>query len=45
MVIVEFFSQVPIENMISALAGSPERVIIVGESKKIEKLPVFRRFL
>ncbi len=46
MVIVEFFSQVPIENMISALASSPERVIIVGESKKIEKkLPVFRRFL
>lgn len=46
MVIVEFFSQTPIENMISALANSPERVVFLGEYKKMKRYdPVFRRFL
>lgn len=46
MVIVEFFSQTPIENMISALANRPERVIFLGEYKKMKRYdPVFHRFL
>lgn len=46
MVIVEFFSQVPIENMISALTNAPERVVFVGESKRMKKYdPAFHRFL
>lgn len=46
MVIVEFFSQTPIENMISALANRPERVIFLGEYKKMKRYdPAFRRFL
>jgi len=46
MVIVEFFSQTPIENMISALANSPERVVFLGEYKKMKRYDsVFRRFL
>lgn len=46
MVIVEFFSQTPIENMVSTLANSPERVIFLGEYKKMKRYdPVFRRFL
>lgn len=46
MVIVEFFSQVPIENMISALTNAPERVVFVGESKRMKKYDsVFHRFL
>lgn len=46
MVIVEFFSQSPIENMVSALANAPEKVVFVGEYKKMKRYdPTFRRLL
>lgn len=46
MVIVEFFSQSPIDNMISALVNTPETVVFVGESKAMKRYdPIFRRFL
>lgn len=46
MVIVEFFSSSPIENMVSALANRPERVVFVGDRNKMVKYdPTFRRFL
>ncbi len=45
-VIVEFFSQSPIENMISALVNRPERVIFLGEAKKMKRYDAaFHRFL
>jgi hypothetical protein len=46
MVIVEFFDRTPIENMISSLANSPEKVIFVGNKKiMIKQDETFRRFL
>lgn len=36
MVIVEFFSETMIENMISALANAPERVVLVGDAKMMK---------
>lgn len=46
MVIVEFFCQSPIDNMISALVNAPEKVVFVGESKAMKRYdPIFRRFL
>ncbi|MBQ3503998.1 MAG: DUF1887 family protein [Oscillospiraceae bacterium] len=46
MVIVEFFSRTPIDNMISAFANRPERVVFLGEYKKMKRHdPVFHRFL
>jgi len=46
MVIVEFFSRTPIDNMISAFANRPERVVFLGEYKKMKRYdPVFHRFL
>lgn len=46
MIIAEFFSTTAIENMISALANRPEKVIFLGEYKKMKRYdPVFRRFL
>jgi len=46
MVIVEFFSRTPIDNMITTLANRPERVIFVGELKRMQKHDAaFRRFL
>lgn len=46
MVIVEFFSQSPIENMIGTLANAPERTVFVGEMHRMKKCEsIFRRFL
>ena len=46
MVIVEFFGQSPIDNMVSTLANYPDTVVFVGELKEMKKYdPVFRRFL
>lgn len=46
MVIVEFFSQSPIENMVSTLANRPEVVVFVGDLKKMKRYhPVFLKFL
>lgn len=46
MVIVEFFSETMIENMISALANAPERVVLVGDAKMMKKCDAdFRNFL
>lgn len=46
MVIVEFFDRTPIENMIGAFANRPERVVLVGETKKMKQQDNnYRRFL
>ncbi len=46
MVVIEFFDRSPIENMISALANAPERVVFLGELKQMKKQDAaFRRFL
>ena len=37
MVVVEFFSDIPIDNMISTLTGCPDKVILVGQSKIIKR--------
>ena len=37
MVVVEFFSDTPIDNMISTLTGCPDKVILVGQSKIIKR--------
>ena len=33
MVVIEFFSETPIDNMISTLTSHPDKVILVGQSK------------
>lgn len=46
MVIVEFFDRTPIENMISSIANAPEKVVFVGDKKRMMKQDAaFRRFL
>lgn len=46
MVIVEFFDRTPIENMIGAFANRPERVVLVGEMKRMmQQDENYRRFL
>ena len=46
MVIIEFFSRTPIENMISTLVNAPERVAFVGEYKVMKKYEdTFYRFM
>ena len=46
MVIVEFFSKSPIDNMISTLVSRPETLVFVGDRKlMLQSDPVFRRFL
>lgn len=46
MVIVEFFDQTPIKNMVSTLANAPERVVFVGEMSRMKKQEAaFQRFL
>ena len=37
MVVIEFFSETPIDNMISTLTSHPDKVILVGQSKIIRK--------
>lgn len=37
MVIVEFFGQSPINNMVSTLTNHPETVVFVGDLKKMKK--------
>ena len=36
-VVIEFFSETPIDNMISTLTSHPDKVILVGQSKIIRK--------
>ena len=46
MVIVEFFSRSPVDNMISTLVNRPETLVFVGDPKQMRQWdPVFRRFL
>lgn len=46
MVIVEFFDRTPIENMISSIANAPEKVVFIGDKKKMLKKDAdFRHFL
>lgn len=46
MVIIEFFSNSPIDNMISTFTNRPETVVFLGDTSIMQKWdPVFRRFL
>ena len=46
MVIIEFFAEAAIDNMIAALANRPETVVFVGDLKAMKKQETrFRRFL
>lgn len=46
MTVVEFFDSDPIENVITCLASRPDRLILVGNRKQIErKIPALNRFL
>ena len=38
MVVIEFFSETPIDNMISTLTSHPDKVILVGQSKIIGRM-------
>ena len=45
MTFVEFFDKSPIENIISAFAVRPEKIVFIGESKMMKKpIPVYQKF-
>lgn len=46
MTLVEFFDDVPIDNMVSCLAIKPEKIIFVGENKIMKKRePAYLRLM
>ena len=45
MVIIEFFAEAAIDNMIAALANRPETVVFVGDLKAMKKQEEWMKIL